>query len=95
MSEKITLEQFEKEMKPVLVEVGAVSARLNELRNMFTKLANKVELKSDEDSDEYEDELEEFRDAMFEAARNFIDNIDYEYSEVNPGSVEIWEQSTC
>lgn len=92
----ITLEQFKQEMVPHLKEVGELNKRKCELDDLFTKLANRVVLEStDEDSIEYEGELDEFRDTMFDYASNFIDNIDYEYSEVNPGNVQIWEQSTC
>lgn len=87
---KISLEEFEKQMEPVVAEVTTLNARSNALHKEFVKLANSIEV-----DEEDEDAVEDFRDKMFEYASNFIDGIDYEYSRVEPGSVQIWQASTC
>ena len=87
MSESITLEQFEEKMGPVSEEASKLNSRLRALRDEFFKLANTV-VPADDENDT-------FTDTMFEYASNFIDGIDYEYSSVKPGKVEIWQQSTC
>lgn len=83
----ISLEEFEKQMEPVVAEVTQLNKRSNQLHNIFVKLANTIEVP--------EDQEDEFREKMFEYAENFIDGIDYEYSEVEPGSVNIWQSSNC
>lgn len=93
MSEKITLEQFEVEFAPIRKEAREINRRLGVLHDAFVGLANRIEL--DRDSDDEPLNEDEFRDAMFDAASNFIDGIDYEYSEVDEGNVQIWQASTC
>lgn len=83
----ITLEQFKEQMKPSLTEIENLNERRRKLHDEFVKLANIIEVA--------EEEEDKFRDLMFDYAANFIDNIDYEYSEVDPGSVNIWQASTC
>lgn len=87
MSEKITLEQFQEKMKPIEDEVSKLKRRFNELRAEFQALANSVE-----PVDGYEEG--KFADTMFECASYFIDPIDYEYSTVEPGNVDIWQASS-
>lgn len=87
MSESITLAQFEEKMGPIEEEAGKLNSRLRELETEFFKLANTV-VPND-------DETDTFGETMFEYASQFIDGIDYEYSSVKPGKVEIWQQSTC
>ena len=83
----ITLAEFDQKMVPVLEEISALNARSNELHDIFVNLANSIEVGDDEE--------DEFRDKMFEIAEYFIDNIDHEHSEVEPGNVDIWQSSTC
>lgn len=87
MSDPITIDQFEEQVKPITEEATKLNERLSELHRAFIQLANKVEFDDDDD--------DEIRDTFFEAAAHFIDNIDYEYSEISQGDVKIWQQSTC
>ncbi len=88
--EQISLEDFNIQMKPIVEEMDVINKRSRELHDAFKKLANSVEVDENDD-----DAMEEFKDTMFENAGMFIDNIDYDYSEVEPGSVNIWQSSTC
>ena len=87
---KISLEDFETQMEPIVAEATLLNKRLDECRNAFFKLANTIEVDEGDD-----DAVDEFRERMFEYAENFIDNIDHEHSEVEPGNVDIWQSSTC
>lgn len=92
MSEKITLEQFEQKMNAeIMPEISAINQRRRELEATFFELAKSI-AEPEDDSGDFEDE---FRDTIFEYASNFIHPIDYEYSTVEPGNIQIWEQSTC
>lgn len=93
MSEKINLEQFQVEFAPIREEARELNRRLDVLHNEFVKLANRVELARGSEGELLNED--EFRHAMFDAATHFIEGIDYEYSEVNEGNVNIWQASNC
>ena len=84
----ISFDQFEKDVNPIMEEARQLNRRLDTLRSEFLKLANKVE--DDGTVDE-----EDFKDKVFGYALPFFDNIDYEYSNIKFGDVQIWEASSC
>lgn len=91
-NDQILVADFEATIQPLVDEVTKLNARRGELEKLFFEVANSVVADPSKDED---DELEEFREKAFDNVGLFISPVDYEYSSVEFGNVQIWEQSTC
>ena len=88
MSDKISLSEFEAQVDAELLsEAREINKRRNALRKLFLEKANLIGFT--------EDTEDEIRETVLDYATHFFESVDYEYSNIKEGNVQIWEQSTC